>query len=167
MALVLSGTDLALSDSEIGLVGLAGVAGALVAQVAGRWADQGRGLLLVRVGAVITLLAWLPLWWGAHSLAWFVVGLVAIDLGLQAVNVTNQSAVASLLPAARSRMNAVYMTGYFVGGAAGSALGIAMWQWAGWQGACALGAGLAVLSALTVFHGVRVAQRQALARAAA
>ena len=160
MALVLSSEPLRLSDAQIGLVGLAGVTGALIANVAGNSADKGKGSLLLRVGAVMLLLSWLPLWWGQASVCWFVVGVLVMDLGLQAINVTNQSSVASLLPAARSRMNAVYMTGYFAGASAGSALGVWAWNLAGWQGACSVGAGLASLAALSVWRGVRWSRKQ-------
>ncbi|QTX20188.1 MFS transporter [Comamonas aquatica] len=162
MALVLSSAPLQLSDAQIGLVGLAGVTGALIANLAGSWADQGKSHVLLRLGAALLLLSWLPLWWGQASVAWFVVGVLLMDLGLQAINVTNQSSVASLLPEARSRMNAVYMTGYFAGASAGSALGVWAWNLAGWQGACSVGAGLAALAGLSVWRGVRWSQRQAL-----
>ena len=160
MALVLSADPLRLSDVQIGLVGLAGVTGALIANVAGNWADRGRGNTLLRLGAGLLLLSWLALWWGQGSVLWFVVGVLVMDLGLQAINVTNQSSVASLLPEARSRMNAVYMTGYFAGASAGSALGVWAWNMAGWQGACSVGAGLAALTALSVWRGVRWSRRQ-------
>jgi len=160
MALVLSSEPLRLSDAQIGLVGLAGVTGALIANVAGSWADKGKGNALLRLGAVMLLLSWWLLWQGQSSVWWFVAGVLVMDLGLQAINVTNQSSVASLLPEARSRMNAVYMTGYFAGASAGSALGVWAWNLAGWQGACSVGAGLALLAAISVWRGVRWSQRQ-------
>ena len=166
MALVLSSEPLHLSDAQIGLVGLAGVTGALIANVAGSWADQGKDRTLLRMGAVALLLSWLPLWWGQASVWWFVAGVLVMDLGLQAINVTNQSSVASLLPEARSRMNAVYMTGYFAGASMGSALGVWAWNTAGWHGACSVGAGLAALAALSVWRGVRWSQKQRAAVAA-
>lgn len=166
MALVLSAEPLQLSDAQIGLVGLAGVTGALIAQMAGRLADQGRGNALLRWGAQTLLLSWLPLWWGQANVWWFVAGVLVMDLGLQAVNVTNQSSIANLLPDARSRMNAVYMTGYFAGASAGSALGVWAWNAAGWLGACSMGAVLAALAALSVWRGVRWSQRQGLTQAA-
>ncbi len=160
MALVLSSEPLQLSDAQIGLVGLAGVTGALIANVAGSWADKGKDHALLRLGAVTLLLSWWLLWQGQSSIWWFVAGVLVMDLGLQAINVTNQSRVASLLPEARSRMNAVYMTGYFVGASAGSALGVWAWNLAGWQGACSVGAGLALLAAISVWRGVRWSRRQ-------
>lgn len=164
MALVLSSEPLHLSDAQIGLVGLAGVTGALIANVAGRWADQGKDRILLRIGAAALLLSWLPLWWGQASVAWFVAGVLVMDLGLQAINVTNQSSVATVLPAVRSRMNAVYMTGYFAGASTGSALGVWAWNVASWQGACSVGAGLAGLAAISVGRGVRWSEKQQQAR---
>lgn len=160
MALVLSSAPLHLSDAQIGLVGLAGVTGALIANMAGSWADKGKGNALLRLGAVTLLLSWWLLWQGQSSVWWFVAGVLVMDLGLQAIHVTNQSSVASLLPEARSRMNAVYMTGYFAGASAGSALGVWAWNLAGWQGACSVGAGLALLAAISVWCGVRWNKKQ-------
>ena len=160
MALVLSSAPLHLSDAQIGLVGLAGVTGALIANMAGSWADKGKGNALLRLVAVTLLLSWWLLWQGQSSVWWFVAGVLVMDLGLQAINVTNQSSVASLLPEARSRMNAVYMTGYFAGASAGSALGVWAWNLAGWQGACSVGAGLALLAAISVWRGVRWSKKQ-------
>ena len=148
MALQLSSGPLALDDAQIGLVGLAGVAGALVASRAGRWVDRGMGRTTCAVGAIALVAAWPMLWWGGAHLGWFALGMVVIDLGLQCLNITNQATVAQLLPAARSRMNAVYMTGYFAGAAGGSALGTLAWHWGQWQGACLLGAVLALGAAL-------------------
>ncbi|TYK72255.1 MFS transporter [Comamonas sp. Z3] len=144
MALQLSSGPLGLDDGQIGLIGLAGAAGALVATQAGRLVDKGLGRVSCAIGALALLLSWPLLWVGGAHLGWFVLGMVVIDLGLQCLNITNQATVAQLLPAARGRMNAVYMTGYFTGAAAGSALGTLAWRINGWQGACVLGLGLAL-----------------------
>ncbi|MEX8194114.1 MFS transporter [Comamonas guangdongensis] len=152
MALQLSGGPLGLDDGQIGLIGLAGAAGALVATQAGRLVDKGLGRVSCAIGALALLLSWPMLWWGGAHLGWFVLGMVVIDLGLQCLNITNQASVAQLLPAARGRMNAVYMTGYFLGAAAGSALGTLAWSRGGWQGACALGLALALLAAMGTFR---------------
>lgn len=134
------------------MIGLAGAAGALVATQAGRLVDKGLGRVSCAIGALALLLSWPMLWWGGAHLGWFVLGMVVIDLGLQCLNITNQATVAQLLPIARGRMNAVYMTGYFTGAAAGSALGTLAWRINGWQGACALGVALALLAAVGTFQ---------------
>ncbi len=152
MALQLSSGPLGLGDGQIGLIGLAGAAGALVATQAGRLVDKGLGRVSCAIGALALLLSWPMLWVGGSHLGGRVLGVVGIDLGLQCLNITNQATVAQLMPVARGRMNAVYMTGYFTGAAAGSALGTLAWRLNGWQGACALGVALALMAALETFR---------------
>ena len=62
---------------------------------------------------------------------------------LQALHISNQNVIYRLDPTARARLNAVYMTSYFVGAATGSAMGSVAWLWGGWGATCALGLGLA------------------------
>lgn len=161
MALMLSGPAHGLGDAAIGLIGLAGIAGALMANVAGRMADQGREQTATAAGVALLGAAWLALWLGGTRLAWFVAGMVAIDLALQAVHISNQNVVYRLDPPARSRINSVYMTSYFIGAASGSALGTAAWRHGGWPGACVLGLLLAGLAALACRHDRRLARQPA------
>ncbi len=54
------------------------------------------------------------------------------------MRVGNQTRIFGLGVAVRSRVNTIYMTACFAGGAVGSALaGWAWWRW-GWDGVCAL-----------------------------
>ena len=161
MALMLSGPAHGLGDAAIGLVGLVGVAGALMANVAGRMAD--RGYLQATTGACAALLlaSWAALAAGGHSLPWFLVGMLVIDLALQGVHISNQQVVYALLPQARARLNAVYMTSYFIGAAAGSAAGSLAWQAGGWAGTCALGATLALASGAAWWYDLRLERRAA------
>ena len=135
------------SDSTIGLLGLVGAAGALAATAAGRLADRGR----TRAGRLITgaLLSgsFGVLWLGRDSIAWIVVGVVVLDVGVQGTHILNQSTIYEIAPDARSRINAVYMTSYFIGGAVGSAAGAFVYDQRGWSAVCILGA---VFGALAV-----------------
>ncbi len=155
MALLLGGPAHGLNDAHIGLVGLAGVAGALMANVAGRLADRGWVQMTTGVSAALTVLSWAVLWMGGISLVWFVAGMLLIDLAVQGVHISNQNIVYKLAPDARSRLNAVYMTSYFIGGAAGSALGSLAWQRGGWLGVCALGAVLSLAAAVVWVQDMR------------
>jgi predicted MFS family arabinose efflux permease len=152
MALLLSGPYYRMNDVAIGLVGLVGVAGALMASVAGRLADKGWGQTITAVSVALLVISWGFLWLGTDNLGWFILGMLVIDLALQGVHINNQTVVYSLAPQARSRLNAVYMTGYFIGGASGSALGALAWHYGGWSATCGLGGVLALLTGAALWH---------------
>ncbi|WP_213804788.1 MFS transporter [Granulicella sp. dw_53] len=145
-----------------GTFGIVGAAGAMVAPIAGRFADK-RGSRWV-VAAGITLLAgsycllWLEEWAKmstALHLAALVVGVVVLDMGAQMTQVANQTRIFGLVPGARSRLNTVYMTVYFSGAAAGSALASIAWVHWRWNGVCLLALGLIGLAALRHAMGSR------------
>lgn len=142
-------------DATIGIVGLAGAAGALLASVAGRVADRGGALVGRRVlGANLTVSFGL-LWIGRNSILVLLLAILILDIAVQGVQVLNQSIIYDLAPEARSRINSAYMTVYFIGASAGSAAGAYAHEHAGWGGAVTLGAVLAVLSFLAALPGPR------------
>ncbi|MCK7625090.1 MFS transporter [Streptomyces sp. RS10V-4] len=147
MAFLLSGPAYGWQESAIGLLGLVGAAGSLAASVAGRLADRGLAHRVTGVSAFLLLASWGLLaaggTGGAWSLAALLAGVILLDLAAHAVHVSNQNLVYAVRPEARNRLNSAYMTAYFTGGAAGSALTSAVWGLAAWPGVCALGAGLA------------------------
>lgn len=161
MALLLAGPAYGLSDASIGLVGLVGVAGALMATATGRLADRGYAQWTTAGAALLVLAGWGALWLGAASMAWFLLGVLAVDIGLQGLHISNQNLVYTLAPEARARLNAVYMTAYFAGAAAGSAAGSAAWQAGGWAATCGLGATLALLNLLALGWDQHIARRTA------
>lgn len=149
LTFLLSGPAYGWSTAEIGLMGLAGAAGAAAASVAGRLADRGLARTATVVGAAVLLAAWAPLALGGHHLAWLLAGVLVLDLAVQGVHISNQNVVYALEPEARSRLNSVYMTSYFLGGVAGSALTSVVWAHAGWSGVCVLGAAFAAVTLLS------------------
>lgn len=150
LAFLLTGPPYRYSTVVIGLFGLAGAAGALAANAAGRLADRGGKARTTFVSALLVTAAWLALWSGRHSLVALLVGIVLLDVGVQAVHITNQSEIYRVRPEATSRMNSVYMTSFFTGGAVGSALSAYLYGIAGWTGVsvagAAFGAGAVLLS---------------------
>lgn len=145
MAFLLASDPFNYSESTIGLFGLAGAAGALMAGPAGRFADKGKGRLTTSAGLLLLLLSWIPLALSGYSVAAFVAGVVVLDLAVQAVHVTNQSTLYRMMPEARSRLTAGYMTCYFCGGAFGSLLSGYAYSHYGWDGVCYSGAAVSVL----------------------
>ncbi|GAC1334836.1 MAG: MFS transporter [Collimonas sp.] len=130
------------SDGTIGLFGLVGAAGAMAASPAGRLADRGHAGRSTTIGLGLLLLSWLPLVFAKSSLPGLIIGILLLDLMVQAVHVTNLSVINHLHPESRNRLTAGYMTCYFVGGACGSVLSTSMYGYAGWFGVSMTGAGL-------------------------
>ncbi len=137
-----------LGPEVVGLFGLIGAAGALAAPLAGRLADRSGPERTILLGAATVLVSFAIML--QASLFALVLGVLLMDVGVQAAHVSNQSRFYARRPESRSRMNTVYMTCYFVGGSVGSALGAWAWGAYRWPGVCAVGAGFALV-ALAVF----------------
>jgi predicted MFS family arabinose efflux permease len=145
IAFLLAGPPFHYGNATIGLFGLAGLAGALAAPVAGRLSDRGHGRLAMTASILVLLLSWGVLAVGEHSVAALIVGIVLLDLGAQAMHISNQSAIYTLHGQARSRLTTAYMVAYFMGGVVLSAATSALYADGGWPAVCALGAGTAAI----------------------
>ena len=86
-----------------------------------------------------------------HSLLALSIGVIVMDAGVQASHISNQTRIYALAADMRNRLNGVYMVIYFLGGAAGSALGSRAWERFGWPGVCAVGASLGVAGLAALF----------------
>ncbi|WP_194166143.1 MFS transporter [Paenibacillus glucanolyticus] len=146
LVLPLSSPPLSLSHSAIGAFGLVGVVGALAAAKAGKLADRGYGQRTIGIALFLLLLSWLPISYTEQSLFALVIGIVLLDLAVQAVHVTNQSMIFALRPQARSRMVAGYMIFYSIGSAAGSIASTHIYGQYGWHGVCVLGASVSAFA---------------------
>ncbi len=143
---------LAMSQQEIALFALAGAGGALAAPIAGRLADRGYTRLMT-VGAMLTLgLACYATGWAAdwHWLAALVVLTVVFDAAIQTNQITSQRIIFSAPQEIRGRVNAIYMTINFIGGAIGSVLGTITYHSGGWSTTAATG-GLIAVVLLAIF----------------
>ncbi|MDN5519560.1 MFS transporter [Pseudomonas sp.] len=140
-----------LSQSQIAVFALVGAVGAVAAPMAGRLADAGHA----RAGSLLALLlAPAALLLGLTVPGYSVIGLgltgVLLDFAVQMNMVIGQREVYALDPASRGRLNAVYMTSIFLGGALGAAVASALFSQFGWHGVALVGAGLPGV-ALVVF----------------
>lgn len=146
LVLPLSAPPYGFSHTVIGAFGLAGVVGALAAARAGRWADRGHGQRTSGAALALLLLAWWPLSLMGWSLWALVIGIVLLDLGGQALHVTNQSLIFRAHPEAHSRLVGLYMLFYAVGSGLGAIGTTVTYAHAGWQGVCLLGAAVSLLA---------------------
>lgn len=158
--LLLADEPFGLSPTAIGLVGLTGLAGALMASVAGGMVDRGHGRRGTMLGLVALALGWGAFVLGGHSVLWFCVGMVLTDVGVQLVHIISMNTVYTLDPQARARLNSVYMTMYFVGAAVGSAIGVWAWNAGHWVGVCVAGGVMTALCVLIWIYDVVLEKRQ-------
>jgi len=133
-----------------GLFGLVGVAGALAASFVGRLADKMDARRTTGIAVGIVVVSFALFWLTGHFLWGLILGVILLDLGMQSIQVSNQTRVYSLNPHERNRLNSVYMVSYFIGGSFGSLLGSYGWSIAGWTGVCAVG-GILLVAALGIY----------------
>ncbi|MEU1943091.1 MFS transporter [Streptomyces sp. NPDC020125] len=142
LALLLTGPAYGLGAQAVGMLALVGAATMFCTPLAGRLVDR-RGpdpvnlvcMLGVLVSAMILAAGARG---GTLGLAALTVGTLLLDVAMQSGMVANQARVYALRPDARSRLNTAYMTCAYLGGSAGSWLGVQVWSRAGWWGVCAL-----------------------------
>lgn len=150
LTLLLTGPVYGMGAQAVGLLALVGGATMLCAPLAGRLVDRHGPdpVNLVCMLAVLVSAAVLTAgaWGDVPGLTALVVGTLLLDVAMQSGMVANQARVYALRPDARSRLNTAYMTCAYLGGSAGSWLGVRAYGRAGWWGACALVALLTVLA---------------------
>ena len=132
----------------VGLLGLCGVAGVLSASFIGSYVGK---IGLVRfncIGAALMLIAWFCLSVLGDSYAGVIAGVVIIDVGLQCIQLSNQTSLFAIEPKASNRINTVFMTTYFAGGSLGTLLAGVAWSLWGWNGVVCAGVMLTLLSLL-------------------
>jgi predicted MFS family arabinose efflux permease len=160
--LVLAGPQFGLSQTGIALFALAGVAGAIASPIAGHRADQGktRSTTAMALGAGALSFA-VPLLFtqGGYGvqLGLLVCVSIVLDMGVSANLVVGQRSIYALGAEVRSRLNGLYMSIFFMGGALGSSLGGWMFAHHGWRGV--LFAGLMFPAAAMLLYATEFAKR--------
>jgi predicted MFS family arabinose efflux permease len=143
LAFVLASRPYGFGEAAIGLFSLIGVPAAFAAPYVGRFADRGHARVATGAYLAIIALGLLLALAGAHSLVALAAAAVLITGGGQALHVTNQSEIYALDASARSRITTAYMTSFFAGGTAGSALAATAYAASGWTAVVALGGAFA------------------------
>lgn len=138
-----------------GSFGILGASGALIAPLAGRLSDRHGSRAVVTLGLSLLSVAFGLLWVAGYHLAGLIVGVILLDLGVQANQIANQTRIFGLIAGARSRINTVYMTLYFTGASLGSFVSAIVWAHWQWDGVCALGLGFLAIAGLVHATGMR------------
>lgn len=148
IAVLLTSEPFKLPDVLVGVATIIGVFGALATAKIGKIADRGHTSILTWIGVALMIVSWALLYFGGKYLTSYILGYGLISFGLAVVHTSNQNIIFRLRPDAKSRINSIYMTAYFTGGACGSALGVYAWHHGGWTMTCLVGVCLVMGSAL-------------------
>ena len=127
----------------VGLLGLCGVAGAMSASVVGRLVSRIGVHNFNLLGAALMLSAWIIAYLWGNTYTAIIITILILDIGMQCIQLSNQTVVFSLNPKASNRINTIFMTNYFIGGSLGTFLSGSAWSMAGWSGVTIVGIGLA------------------------
>lgn len=136
--------------SAVGLIALIGSGGVIAAMLMGKVSAHIalKPLLLVAGGSMA--LAFILFSQAQTTLIWILPGVILLDLGMQVSHVASMARILELEPTARNRLNTIYMSTRFLGGAVGTALGGMAWNLGAWSAVCFVGAALTLAAAATI-----------------
>jgi predicted MFS family arabinose efflux permease len=135
-----------LSSAWAGAFGIIGAAGALAASVGGHVADRRGPRAVVGASIWIVTLSYLIFAKAEASLIVLIVGVIVLDIGVQAGLVSNQTRAFAVDHTAHGRINSLYMTAIFGGGAIGVAISGWLMTHYGWTGIVCFGVALGVVA---------------------
>ncbi|TXR54963.1 MFS transporter [Reinekea thalattae] len=138
---------------QAGLFGVIALAGVIGAKVSGHLVDKYGSVRLISFGLLLILTGFVIFALWRDSLAGLIVGIILVDLGVFGCQIPNQVRIFSIDPKAQSRINAIYMLCYYIGAAAGSAIGVHFMGISGWSGLSLFGLSLTLIA--LIYHLVR------------
>lgn len=142
-----------LGSAWAGGFGIIGAVGAFAASYGGRAADKLGCRKVIGASVGIVTLAFLLLAGAQTSLILLVLGVIVLDIGVQAGLVANQTRAFAVDPKAQGRINSLYMTATFVGGAVGATVSGWLMAQFGWVGIVEFGVVLGVVAGVIHWLG--------------
>lgn len=135
-----------LGSDIAGLFGLVGAFGALAVGAMGRLSDKMDPYHLSTFTLALVVVSFIVFAFSGHSLTGLVIGVILMDMGVQATHISNQAIIFSTNPGARNRINTIYMVTYFGGGALGTFAATQLWYHYQWNGVCIMGIIISVIA---------------------
>ncbi|MGE7949850.1 MFS transporter [Lysinibacillus sp. NPDC093688] len=127
MPIILRSEPLNFSNNEIALIGFVAIAGALLTPTIGKLADKGYIFTMTNVSMALVLLSIILLFFvqdhSIFSVILILISGISIDIGVSGNLLLGQKVIFGLNPEMRNRLNGLYMTIFFLGGAFGSWIG--------------------------------------------
>ncbi|WP_249711818.1 MFS transporter [Bacillus cereus] len=127
MPILLRAEPLHFSNNEIALFGFVAISGALLTPTIGKIADKGYIFTMTNVSMMLVLLSVILLFFvqdhSQFSMILILISGICVDIGVAGNLLLGQKVIFSLNPEIRNRLNGLYMTIFFLGGAFGSWIG--------------------------------------------
>lgn len=151
MAFHLAGPPFHAGSDMVGMLGLAGVAGAMAASGVGKYVPRYGITRISGLGHCLQVVAWMvACFLGGHYYG-LVLAIILVDIGAQCLQLSNQSGCLKEVPDASNRANTIFMTSLFAGGSIGTFCAGIAWNALGWTGVCSVGIFFALCSACTTW----------------
>ncbi|MCC8424304.1 MFS transporter [Mucilaginibacter sp. UR6-11] len=135
-----------LGSDIAGLFGLVGAFGALAVGAMGRLSDKMDPYHLSTFTLALVIISFVVFAFSGHSVAGLIIGVILMDMGVQATHISNQAIIFATNPGARNRVNTIYMVTYFIGGALGTFAATQLWYVYQWSGVCILGIAVSAIA---------------------
>lgn len=120
------------STTQIGLMGLAGLAGAVAGRRAGVMHDRGWSVPATGIALALLALSLVGAWAFQTSIVGLIVVVIVLDIAVQGNLILGQTRMFALSASERSRLNTAVVVFNFLGGALGSFLAGPLWSAGGW-----------------------------------
>lgn len=157
LTFLLSSPPYSLPPTPIGLFGLIGVAGIFLGPLYAKYLIQPLKIpaYAVIIGEFVNLVGCIiGTYTGTFTLAGPVLQALGLDAGLQITQIANRTAIYSVAPDARNRVNTVFMIFTFLGQISGTAAGNEIYErYGGWRSSGSLSVAIVAFSFVVV--GVR------------
>jgi len=150
-----------LGSDAAGSFGLVGAFGAIAAGLMGRLSDKMDAFKLSFFTLSLILVSFVVFIFSGHSIIGLVIGVIILDMGVQATHISNQSIIFALSAEARNRINTIYMVSYFIGGSLGTLLVSSLWGNYHWMGVCITGIALSLIALVVHLFNHRSMQNKA------
>lgn len=135
-------------SDKVGMLGLCGLASALVCTDIGKYLPRYGYHKFSLIGSVLQLAGWLVAFLIGDMYLGLILAIILVDVGVQFHQLSGQSGCIAEMPSASSRVSAIFMTIFFIGGALGTFLAGIGWSHAGWDGVSLVGFVMSVLALL-------------------
>jgi len=134
LAIYVSNEPFNYNAQQAGLFGVIALAGVIGAKSSGKWVNKLGSKALIMIALTLAAIGFAITGLFNGSLASLIIGIILIDFAIFSAQVANQVRVFSIDPTSQSRINGIYMLGYYMSGAVGSMVGVkafALYQWPG------------------------------------